>query len=156
MSEKTSWWRSWEITIDSNWITTGLMAVLLVVCVLLLAQEIHRVALGHFFGPVRPRISFWSIWNKVFQVIAAIYFFLFAFKFPKKSVRIASVLMGTDLAVHALLSFVSLSLTVGQIVAVSGSFVRQIALIIYCVAIAQWFKSVVSRSSPSESWGNET
>jgi len=47
-------------------------------------------------------------------------------------------------------------LTVGQIVAVSGSFVRQIALIIYCVAIAQWFKSVVSRSSPSESWGNET
>ena len=153
MSQKTSWWRSWEITIDSAWITTIMMAVLFIICGLLLTQEIHHVVQGHFRGPDRLQIGFWTIWNKVFEVIAAIYFFMFAFRFPKKSVKIASVLLGTDLAVYALLSCFPISLTVGHIVAISGSVVRQIALTIYCMAIAQWFKSVVRRN-PEPNFGD--
>jgi hypothetical protein len=141
------------ITIESDLAMTLWMAVLFVICGLLLAQEIHHVVQGHFHGPERLQIGFWTIWNRVFEVIAAIYFFMFAFRFPKKSVKIASVLLGTDLAVYALLSCFPISLTVGHIVAISGSVVRQIALIIYCMAIAQWFKSVVRRN-PQPNFGD--
>jgi len=151
MNDKTSWWRSWEITIDSDWITTIMMTILFIICALSLAREIRRVALGHFYGPARLRISFWSIWNKIFGVIGAIYFFIFAFTFPKKSAKVASVLMGTDLAVYALLSCFPISLTVSHIVAVIGSAVRQIALVIYCMAIIEWFKSLVRWVPQSDS-----
>jgi hypothetical protein len=155
MSQKTSWWRSWEITIDRDWITTIMMAVLFIICGLLLAQEIRHVAQGYFHGPERLRISFWSIWNKVFEVIAAIYFFMFAFSVPKKSVKTASILMGTDLAVYALLSCFPISLALGHIVAISGSAARQIALIIYCVEIARWLVSVFHRN-PQPNFGDGT
>jgi hypothetical protein len=153
MNQKTNWWRRWEITIDSDWITTIMMAVLFIICGLLLAQEIRHVAQGHFRGPERLRITFWSIWNKVFEAIAAIYFFMFAFKVPKKSVKTASILMGTDLAVYALLSCFHISLALSHIVAISGSAVRQIALIIYCVEIARWLMSVFHRS-PQPNFGD--
>jgi hypothetical protein len=155
MSQETSWWRSWEITIDNDWITAGVMAVLFVSCGLLLAQEIHYVAQGNFPGPERLRIDYWSIFHKFFEVIVAIYFFMFAFMSPKRSVKIASALMGTNFAVFVLLSCFPISPTVGRVVAMSGSVVRQIALIIFCMAIAQWFKSVVHWSSPPEPRGGE-
>ena len=59
--------------------------------------------------------------------------------------------MGTDFAVYVLLSCFPISSAAGHIVGISGSVVRQIALIIYCMAIAQWFKSVVGWNSPSDS-----
>lgn len=155
MNQKTNCWRRWEITIDSDWITTIMMAILFIICGLLLAQEICHVAQGHFHEPERLRISFWSIWNKVFEVIAAVYFFMFAFRVPRKPVKTASILMGTDLAVYALLSCFPISLALGHVVAISGSAVRQIALIIYCVEIARKLMSVFHRN-PQPNFGDGT
>ncbi|MGB9237090.1 MAG: hypothetical protein WCC04_22000 [Terriglobales bacterium] len=143
------------MAIESNLEIMLWMAALSVICGLLLAQEIHQVVLGHFIGPTRLRMNYWSIFPKVFEAIVAIYFFMFAFRIPKKSVKIASVLMGTNFAVYALLSCFPISLTVGHIVAISGSVVRQIALVIYCMAIVQWFKSV-GRRNPQPNFGDGT
>jgi hypothetical protein len=155
MNQKAASKPVWEITIDSDWITTGVMAVLFVSCGLLLAQEIHYVAQGYFPGPERLRIDYWSIFHKFFEVIVAIYFFVFAFRSPKRPVKIASALMGTTFAVFVLLSCFPISPSVGRIVAMSVSVVRQISLIIFCMAIAVWFKSVVHWSSPPEPRGGE-
>ena len=126
------------------------MAALFVLCGLLLAQSIHQVFRGHFPGPTHVRMNYWSISDKVFQAIVAIYCFIFAFSIPKKSVKIAFALMGADFSVFVLLSFFPISETVGPIVAMIGSAVRQIAYIIFCAAIAQWFKSAIRTPSMSD------
>jgi hypothetical protein len=143
------------MTIESNLEITLWMAALFFICGLLLAQEIHQAVLGHFFGPTRLRMNYWSIFPKVFEAIVAIYFFMFAFRIPKRSVKIASILMGTNFAVYALLSCFPISSTVGHIVAISGSVLRQIALVIYCMAIVQWLKSVIRRN-PQPNFGGGT
>jgi len=155
MARNNSWWRSWEIAIDSDWITTGLMVFLLVFCVLRLAREIHFVLQGRFSGPVHLRVSFWGIWDKTFEAIAAIYFLFFAFKTPNvipfkfpTAVRFAFALSGTDLAVYTLLSCLRISETVAHGVGICGSVVRQGALVIYVIAIVQWFRSVLYWSFP--------
>jgi hypothetical protein len=147
--------RVWGITIETNREMTLWMAVLFVVCGLLLGQEIHYAIQDHFVGPEPLRMSYWSIFHRVFEAIVAIYFFMFAFRFPKKSVKIASALMGANFAVFVLLSCFPISSTVGHGVAVIGSAVRQIALLTFCLAIAQWFKSSIRRRSP-ESLGSNS
>ena len=135
------------MTIDSDREMTVWMAVLFVLCGLLLAQEIHRVFQGHFFGPSHVRMNYWSISGKAVQAIAAIYFLMFAFRISRKSVKSASALMGVDFSVMVLLSLFSVPAPVGHAIAIIGSAMRQIALLIFCMAIAQWFKSSVQRSS---------
>jgi hypothetical protein len=143
------------MTIEHDREITLWLAALFVICGLLLAQEIRRCVQGHFFGPTHIHMSFSSIFPKVFEVICAVYFFMFAFSIPKKSVKIASTLMGADLAVFALLSCFPVTPTAGQIIGMIGSAVRQIALTIFCVAIVQWFKSSVRRSSPTDPQEND-
>jgi len=142
------------MTIESNRETTLWMAVLFVICVLLLAQEIHGVLQGHFFRPMLLRMNYWSIFYKIFEAIVAIYFFIFAFSFPKKSVKIASALMGADFSIYFLLSLFPISAALGHTVAMIGSAVRQIALIIFCVAIVEWFKSATRGSSTTDPEGS--
>lgn len=146
---KTRPCRLWEITVGSDWFTTSGAAVLFVVSGLLLVREVDHFIWGRFSGPVRLHPSFWSIWNKVFEAIAALCCFMFAFTIPKKSVKIASVLMGIDLAGFALLSCFYISPSVRNIAAVSGSALRQVALAIFCVILAQWLRSVVR-------WGRQS
>jgi hypothetical protein len=148
--------RIWEITVESDWFTTLGAAVLFIVSGLLLVWEIDHFILGHLSGPVRLHRSFWSIWNKVFEAIAAICCFIFAFTLPKKSVKIASLLMGINLAGFVLLSCFHISPGVRHIAAVSGSAMRQVALAIFCVALAQWLRSVVRWGRQSELGGGES
>jgi hypothetical protein len=145
-----------EITVGSSWFTAVGAAALLIVSGLLLVREIDHFVWGHLSGPVHIRTSFWSIWNKVFEAIAAIYCFMFAFKFPNNSVKIASLLVGIDLSSFVLLSCLHTSPGVLHIAAVRGSAVRQVALAIFCVALAQWLRSVVRRGRQSELPGGES
>jgi hypothetical protein len=64
-------------------------------------------------------------------------------------------LMGTDFVRSAVLSVFHVPLVARHIGAVAGSSARQIALAIFLVAIAQWFKSVVHWAPPSESQGGD-
>ena len=141
------------ITIWTGRETLLWMAALFVLCVLLLAQSVYQVFRGHFPGPTHVRMNYWSISDKVFQAIVAIYCLIFAFSIPKKAAKIAFALIGADFSVFVLLSFSTISATAGHIVAIVGSALRQIAYIIFCVSIAEWFKSVALQDSRSETLG---
>jgi hypothetical protein len=148
--------RIWEITVESDWLTTLGAAVFFIVSGLLLVREIDHFIWGRFSAPVGFHRSFWSIWNKVFEAIAAVSCFMFASTFRRKSVKTASLLMGVNFAGFVLLSCFPISPGVRHIAAVSGSAVRQVALAIFCVALAQWLRSVVRWGRPSELPGGET
>ena len=140
---------TWEITVDSDWFTTLGAVVLLVLSALLLVREIDHFVWGRLSLPVPLRISFWIIWNKIFEAIAAIFCFVFAFKLANKYLKTASALMGMNLAGFVLFSCFPISPRALHVVALSGSVMRQIALVTFCVALAQWLKSVVR-------WGPQT
>jgi hypothetical protein len=143
-------------SVESDRMMTVGAALLLVVCSLLLIKEIRHFIWGHLSMPASSHRGFWSAWDKVFEVIAALYCLIFAFEFPKKSAKLAGALMGIYLAGSLLLSWVQLSLSEQHFATVSRSVLLQIALIMSCVAIVDWFRSVVRRSSPSDAEGGDS
>jgi len=143
-------------SVESDWMTALGAALLLVVCGLLLVREIRHFIWGHLSMPMRPQRNLWSIWNQVFDAIAALYCLIFAFKFPRKSAKFASALMGIYLAGSLLLSWVQLYLSEQHFAAMIRSVWWQIALTMSCVAIVDWFGSVVRRNSPSDAEGGDS
>ncbi len=150
---QASRWR--QITVESDWVTTLEIGALFVVCGLLLAREIHNVLYGQIVGERPIHRDFFSILTKVFTLIVAVYCFILAFRFPKTSVRIAFFLMGADLVRSAVLSVFHVPSVARHAAAIAGSATRQVALAIFLVAIAQWFRSVVHWAAPSESQGGD-
>lgn len=132
MSQKTDTQRIGEITIDSNWILMVGMVLLFGVRVLLLIRDIRNL----LFYTVDRRVHF-------FYLLGAAYFFLFAYSFRSKSLKLAFLLLGTDITVRIALSYFSALVGVQQLVAVAGSVARQIAFTIILFEIAGWFKSVI-------------
>jgi hypothetical protein len=130
--------RKREITIDSNWIMTVGMAVLLVFCGWQLIREARDLVVGNlteqvWFAPI----------DKIGTVILAAYCLLFAFSFRALHVRAAFILLGTAAAVRFSLSFLHVSPAALHFAAIGGAIADQIALMILLFAIVQWFKSVV-------------
>ncbi len=144
------------ITLNTDWTTALGMALLLVICGLLLRSEVNKFVWGYFIGPKPFHRSFFSVFNKAFEVVVTLYFIMFAFRVPKRSAKIGSVLMGAALASGVLFSFIHLTTRAYHIAAVSGSAMRQIALVLFCVAIAEWFRSVAHWTSKSDSAGGQT
>ncbi len=140
--------RTWEITVESEWISTLGMSLLFLICGLLLVREIRHFIWSDLSVPVHLHKGFWNIWDKVFEAIAALYCFMFAARFPKKSVKAACALMGICLAGSVLLSCFRLSSNTQHIAATGRSILSQIALAIFCLVIADWFRSVC-RWTPS-------
>jgi hypothetical protein len=145
-----------ELTVDSDWITTFGAVALFIICLLLLAGDTRKFISGHLKEPMHLQKSFWSIWNKVFETVAAIYGFALASSFTQKPVKIACLLMAVKLAGFVLLSFFNLSLSVRHIAALTGSVVSQTALVIFCVAIVQWLKRVVRWNTAPEPHGGNS
>jgi hypothetical protein len=150
MSQQPQAGRVGNITVDSDWLTTTGLGLLFVALFLLLVKDVHSFIWGHLTEPSHVQMNYWSISNRVFEGIAAIYGFIFAFTFTQKLAKVACVLMGTRLAAFAVLSSLNISTSVRRVAAISGSIVSQVALVIFLVAIAQWFKSVIRRDPPSE------
>jgi hypothetical protein len=148
--------RVWEITVESDWITTVGAVLLFVICGLLLIREIRHIIWGHLSVLPHLHKGLWSIWNWVFEGIAAVYCFILAFTFPRKPVKLACALAGIYLAGPFLLSCFRLSLSVQHVARVSRSILYQFALVISCVAIADWLRSVVHRGPPSEPQGGDS
>ena len=136
-----------EITINGDWITTIVMALLLVVCSLLLIWDIRDLVSGRIFEQA-PFAR--DLFKNIFTNIAAIYCFLAARGFQVLYVRIGFALMGIQLAGGVALGYVHTSADLQHIVAVASSFARQVALTIFVIAIVQWFKSVVHRNHQSD------
>jgi hypothetical protein len=148
MSEKTSWWHSWEITIDSNWIATIGMVVLLLGCSVLLIREIGHFIMGNVVD--KPPITN-HFFTNVSNVLAAVFFFVLAFESLAKLEKIACVLLGTDFAGRIILSYLDVSTRLQRFATTTGSVLRQIAFTLLLVAILGWFKSVVRWIPPSKS-----
>jgi len=148
MSQKTSWWRSWEITVDSNWIMTIGMILLFAFTAFLLAWNIRDL----LFDKVDYRVSQgvrhgWL--DTLTYVLGAVYFFLFAYSFPAKHLKAAFLLLGTEYAGRVPLVYLHVAVGVQHTVAIAGSIAAQVAYTIILFAIVQWFKSVVRWVSPS-------
>jgi hypothetical protein len=150
MSQKTSWWNSWEITIDSNWIVTIGMALLLLFCGWQLVWEARHLV----FGNLVEQIILTRVFDKISAVIYVVCCLLFVFSFPAKSVKLAFVLLGTNQVIRIVLHYFHSSAATLHSAAVAGSIARQIAFTLLFVAIIQWFRSVVrwvSLSNPGVS-----
>jgi hypothetical protein len=127
-----------EITIDSNWIVTVGMGLLFVFCGGLLGWNIRNLLLDRVDHPV-----------SLFYVIGSVYYFALAYSFPAKSLKVAFLLLGTNMVVRSALYYLHASTTVQHSAWIACSIARQLAYILILLAIAQWFRSVVRWVSPS-------
>ena len=148
MSQKTSWWRSSEIRVDSNWIMTIGMILLFAFIAFLLGWSIRDL----LFDRIDYRISqgVRNGWlDTLAYVLGAVYCFVFAYSFPKKQLKVAFLLLAAQYTVRFAVECLHVATGVHHSVAVAGSVARQVAYTIILVAIIQWFKSVVRWIPPS-------
>jgi hypothetical protein len=148
MSQKTSWWRSWEITVDSNWVITIGMVLLFAFIAFLLGWSIRNL----LFDKVDYRVlqgarNGWL--DTLAYVLGAAYSFVFAYSFPGKHLKVAFLLLGTEYTVRFAIEYLHVAAGVHHSAAVAGSLACQVAYTIVLVAIIQWFKSVVRWIQPS-------
>jgi hypothetical protein len=147
MSQKTSWWRSWEIAVDSNWIMTIGMVLLFAFITFLLGWSIRDL----LFDKVDYRVlqgarNGWL--DTLAYVLGAVYSFVFAYSFPGKHLKVAFSLLATEYTVRFAIEYLHVAASVHHSAAVAGSIARQVAFTIILVAITQWFRSVVRWFSP--------
>jgi len=146
MNQKPPSKRVWEITIDSNWIMTVGMALLLVFCAWQVVREARHLVLGN----LTEQVVFTNVIDKIGMVILAVYCFLFAFSFEAFHVRLALILLGTAAAFRFSLSYLHVSPVTVHVANIGDSMADQIALAIIAFAIVQWFKSVIHWTPPSK------
>jgi hypothetical protein len=135
-----------EITIDSNWIVTIAMALVLVFCGWQLIREARYLV---FDSLARP-LLLTQLFDKISTALVVVCYFTAAFSSWPRPVRIAGPLLGTDLVIRVALHYFRASTTVQHSAAVAGSIARQVALVLVIFAIAQWFKTVVRWTAPSD------
>jgi hypothetical protein len=149
MNQKAGSKRVWEITIDSNWIITIGMALLFAITAFLLGWSIRDLLFGKVeYGILHGVRRGWL--DTLTNPIGAIYFFLFAYSFPAKHLKVAFLLLGANYTVLVALTYLPVAAGVQHFVAVAGSIATQIAYTIILLAIAQWFRSVVRWNTSSE------
>ena len=134
--------RTGDFTIGSNWITATGMAFLFAFVAFLLIWSIRDL----WFDKVGQRIHV-----HLYYLIGAAYFFLFAYSFPSKALKVAFLLLGTSMTSRVVLGYFSTSPSFQHSAAVAGSVARQLAYIIILFEIARWFRSIGRRSAPLNS-----
>jgi len=134
-----------EITIDSDWITTIVMALLLVFCVWRLILEGRHLV----FDGLAGEILLTQVIDKIRTSLLVVCYFLGVFLPWPRSVKLGGLLLGTDIVVRVALRYFGVSISAQHSVAVAGAIAREVALALFIFAIAQWFKSVVRRVPPS-------
>ncbi len=93
MSQESQTRRQGDITIDSNWVITIGMALLFAFTAFLLGWSIRDLLFDKVDHGVLQRVR--SGWlDTLTNVIGAVYFFLFAYSFPAKHLKIAFLLLG--------------------------------------------------------------
>jgi hypothetical protein len=134
-----------EVRIDSNWIETTVMALVLLLCGWQLIREGRHLVFDRLTGTVLLT----QFIDKVCTALLVACCFLGVFLPWPRSVKLGGLLLGTDIAVRVALHYFDASTTVQYSAAVAGSIARQVALVLFIFAIVQWFKSKIHRISPS-------
>ena len=131
-----------EIAIDSNWIITIGMALLFAFTAFLLGWSIRDLLFDKVDHGVLQRVR--SGWlDTLTYVIGAVYFFLFAYSFPAKHLKVAFLLLGAKYLGLVAVPYLHAGANVQHSAAIAGAIASQIAYAIILLAIAQWFKTVV-------------
>ncbi|MBZ5664461.1 MAG: hypothetical protein LAO30_07635 [Acidobacteriia bacterium] len=121
-----------EITIDSDWITTAAMVVLLVTSGWIFIWEMRDLVSGN----VAARES-------IADGLDGFLFFVFAFLFRPKYLKIALSMFGVGVEAAFVPGHPHASTHVQHAAATGGALLKQVALTIIFVAVIQWFRSVV-------------
>jgi len=150
MSQKTSWWHSWEITVDSNWIMTTGMILLFGFIAFLLGWSVRDLLFDKVDYRVVPSVRHGWL-DTLAYVLGAVYCFVFTYSFPEKHLKVAFLLLAAQYTVRFAIEYLHVATGVHHSAAVAGSVARQVAYTIILVAIIQWFKSVVRWNPPSNS-----
>ena len=129
-----------EITINSDWIMTIGMALLFLVCSGLFVRTFRNFC----FDKIDERVS-------LIFLLGTVYYFLFAYAFHAKSLKVAFLLLGTQAVVRSALYYLRAPANAQHVAAMAGSIAKQIAIAIILIAIADWFRSVVRWSESSTS-----
>ena len=148
MSADSHTQRPGDILINSNWIITIGMALLFAFIAFLLGWSIR----GLLFDKVDYRVAHevHAVWLDRFGiVIGAIYFFLFAYSFPPKHLKVAFLLLGAKYTTLVALTFAHAA--VPPSAGLAMEIASQIAYAIILIAIVQWFKAMVRRTYPNDS-----
>src|SRR5260370_34513934 len=133
-----------EITIDSDWITAFVMAVLLAFCGWQLIQESRHLV----FDSLAGTILLTQFIDKVRTAAIVVCYFLGVFSPWPRSVKLGGLLMGTEIVVRIALHYFDASASVQHSAAVAVSLARQVALAMFIFPIAQWFKSLLRWTPP--------
>jgi hypothetical protein len=133
-----------EITVDSNFTTTALLAVLFVILSLMLMRDIR-----HFLWSAPSQIAISGTPNRFGAALALVYCLVFVFRWPNALVKIGCALFAAHFGLALALTYLRISPTPLPTLAFADSIVRQISLVTFLVAIARWFRTVVRRAPPS-------
>jgi hypothetical protein len=151
MSHESQTRRQGDITIDSNWIIAIGMALLFAFTAFLLGWSIRDLLFDKLDHGVLQHVH--SGWlDTLTYMLGAVYFFLFAYSFPAKHLKIAFLLLGAKYLVLIAASYLPVGTNVRHSAAIAGAIASQIAYAIILFAIARWFKTVV-RQTPTGDHG---
>jgi hypothetical protein len=138
-----------EITVDSNWIVTTGMALLFAFTAFLLCWSIRNLLFENFDHAVLQRIR--NGWlDTVANAIGAVYFFVFAYSFPAKHLKLAFSLLGIKYLGLVAAPYLHAGVDILHSAAIAGAVASQLAYTIILFAIAQWFRAVVRKIPPGD------
>jgi hypothetical protein len=126
-----------EITVDSDFTTTALVVVLFIILSLLLTRDIRHILWG-----VPDQIAIGGTLNLLGAVIALFYCLAFAFRWPNRLVKIGSTLFAAHYILAVALTYLGTSFTPRPTLGFADSILRQISLVCFLVAIADWLRTV--------------
>jgi hypothetical protein len=138
-----------EITIDSDWITTILMALIFAFIAFLLGWSIRDLWSDTFDHIVLQRVR--GGWlDKLTYFIGPAYCFLFAYSIPAKRLKIAFLLLGANYIARIAVTYLHVGADVQRAAVIAGAIASQIAYAIILLAIARWFGTVVRQVHPDD------
>jgi hypothetical protein len=149
MSQRSQTLQPGDVTIDSNWVLTIGLACVFVFTAFLLGWDIRDVLFGKIDYAVSPGIR--NAWfDRLTYPLGAIYFFLFAYSFPPKHLKLAFLLLGTKYTLSMVLAYLHTAPETQHSATLAMTFATQIAYAIILYSIARWFKTIVRRIPPTD------
>jgi hypothetical protein len=133
-----------EITVDSDFPTTALLAGLFIILSLMLMRDIR-----HILWSTPNQIAISGGLDRLGAALSLVYCLVFIFRWPNTLVKIGCALFAAHLSLALALTYLRISPTARPILAFADSMIKQVSLVTFLVAIAHWFKAVVRWVPPS-------
>jgi hypothetical protein len=132
-----------EITVDSDFTTTVLLAILFIILSLRLLRDIR-----YFLWSAPSQIAISGTLNRLGAALAVVYCLFIVFSWPNGVVKIGCALLAAHLSPALALTYLRISPTSLPALAFADAIVMQISLVTFLVAIARWFRMVIYWALP--------